>query len=399
MSSEQPNLWPVAERLSEKGHQVSIISHKNASGQAELEKNNTTIYFLSTKKKFQSIQEFSKTSVDKIIEIHKDQNIDHIHSMDTPIKDLKKKWPGKKLPTLSYGVQASSMEEMFSMYSSTSNTLKALLLSTFFYPLLFIRKYFIKDYLTLRRSQGVFVSSPKQAMALERYYLYPRDHIYQVPLDSLMSSLILKKKSSKLMESLKINEGDQVVATASDMKRPNEIYFILDVFESVALMYPKAKLLIIGNGPFFKDIEKRVLLKALDSRVIFTKKVTSIALPDYISLSDIFINFNFKTSGLGRTLVEAMAQKKVIIGSELSPISSIIDNGKNGFLLRPGENLKCVQLIDSIFSGSVKKEALGNQAREDVLNIFDQDLLAEKALKAFDDIRNRKSLFRQAFFN
>ena len=400
---DQQSLWPITDRLSEMGHRISVISHKTASGHPKFERGNTTIYSMSNKEQFASIQEFSKLAEKKLLDIHKEHPIDHIHSLDAPLKNFKKLWSKKKKnqhPYLSYGIQSTSIEQAFSLFSSIKTTAYGLFLSTFIYPISFLKNYFLKDYFTLKQAQAVFVSSPKQALALERYYLYPPENIFQVPLDSFMISLMPRSKSSTLLESLNLSSDDApIVATASEMNRPDDLYFLLDIFEKISLAYPKARFLIIGDGPYFKDIEKRVLLKILDSKVIMTRNVPSDSLSDFIGLSDIFINLNPLASGLGRTLVEAMAQKKVIIGSELSPISTIIENGVNGYLIRPGETQRCINLINSLFDDPEKRSQLGEKARKDVLNIFDQDLLTKKILSAFQKIRQRKTLFKQIFFN
>jgi glycosyltransferase involved in cell wall biosynthesis len=393
-------LWTIAERLNEWGHKVSIVSHKNPSGQEEIEKGDISIYFLSNAEEFSSVQDFSNAAEKKILEIHKADPVDHIHSLDTPLRNHKNFWSKiKNKPQLSYSVQSTSIENFFDLFGSVKPKIGSLLLSTFIYPILFLKKFFLKDYLTLRQASAVFVSSPKQALALERYYLFPPNSIFQVPLDSFMISLMLRSKSKKLLESLDLNPETPVIATASNMKRTDDMFFLLDVFERISLLHPKSKFLIIGDGEHFKDVEHRILLKALDSKVIMTKNIAPTSLPDFIALSDVFVNLDPSSSGLGRTLVEAMSQKKVIIGSELSPIANIIAHGVNGYLIRPEDTQQCAKLIDRLFSSPEKRLELGEQARKDVLSIFDQEILTKKALSAFQTVQKRKSLFRQLFFN
>jgi glycosyltransferase involved in cell wall biosynthesis len=48
-------------------------------------------------------------------------------------------------------------------------------------------------------------------------------------------------------------------------------------------------------------------------------------------------------------MVEAMAQKKIIIGSEMSPTSDLIADGKDGFLIRPADSDYLSQLLLNIF--------------------------------------------------
>ena len=108
----QQGLWPITDRLSKMGHKISIISHKTAFEQSEFKRGNTNVYLISNKEEFSSIQDFSKLAEIKIKDIHSNHPIDHIHSLDTPLKNFKKIW-GKQKPSLSYGVQSTRVEDFF----------------------------------------------------------------------------------------------------------------------------------------------------------------------------------------------------------------------------------------------------------------------------------------------
>jgi len=398
-SGDKESIWPIAEKLSEQGCKVTIVAYKSPTHAKTVQKGNVVVHFVASGSEFVSKEEFPSLALNSLSSLHEQDCFDHVHSLDTPLKHFKRSFKNKK-PSLSYGVQVSNIEEMFLLLGPTDDSLWSMIKSTLIYPIYFINRFFFRDYFVLREAQGVLVNSPKQALSLERHYLYPPNWIFQIPLDSYVSDLIFRKKSEVLMEKYNLNTNTPVLATATNMKKPNELFFLLDVFEKVALTHPTAKFLIFGSGPYYKEVEKRVLLKALDSRVIFTKNVSNAQIPDYISLSDIFININYTTSGFGPSLMEAMAQEKVIIGSEFSPISSVIENGKNGFLIRPGEVQKCAHLIDQIFTGALDKESLGKTAREDIKNILNRDKLTEKTLKAFKKINSRGfRLFSIPFFN
>lgn len=398
-SGDKESIWPIAEKLSEQGCKVTIVSYKSPTNEKTIDRGNVVVHFVASGNEFVSKEEFPILALGKLAQLHRMERFDHVHSLDTPLKKFKKAFH-KKTPSLSYGIQVSNIEEMFLLLGPTDDSLWSMIRSTLIYPIYFINKFFFKDYFILREAQGVLVSSPKQALSLERHYLYPPNWIFQIPLDSYVSDLIFRKKSEPLMEQYGIKPGTPVLATATNMKKPNELLFLIDVFERVALVHPTAKFLIFGAGPHFKEIQRRVLLKALDSRVIFTKNITNANIPDYISLSDIFININYTTSGFGPSLMEAMAQEKIIIGSEFSPISYVIEDGKNGFLIRPGEVQKCAHLIDQVFTGAIDKDSIGKTAREDIKNILNRDKLTEKTLKAFKKINSRGfRLFSIPFFN
>jgi len=88
-----------------------------------------------------------------------------------------------------------------------------------------------------------------------------------------------------------------VVVTVTDMSEMREIRSLLQAFELVAIKKPSARLIIVGFGPRLKEIEYEVLQLALGGRVIFTGAVKNQDVPDYIALSDVYINISSRTSG------------------------------------------------------------------------------------------------------
>lgn len=152
----------------------------------------------------------------------------------------------------------------------------------------------------------------------------------------------------------------------------DEIKNILSSFEKVALKKPNAHLIIVGKGPLMNQIELEVLNRVLGSRVILTGALKSQDLFDYISLCDIFVNLSSRTTGLEPAQIEAMSQKKLIIGSEVSPLSNIIEDGMDGFLIRPADTESMANLIIEIFSGTIPIDEMGEKARQKVLEMFDR---------------------------
>jgi hypothetical protein len=117
--------------------------------------------------------------------------------------------------------------------------------------------------------------------------------------------------------------------------------------------------------------------------VIFTGAVPSAQLPDYISLADIFVNLSARTSGFEPSLLEAMAQKKVIIGSEVSPMANLVDDGLDGFLIRPADTKSLSELFHAVFHGDLDHVAIGERARAKVVQLFDLERMVRMTLDAY----------------
>ncbi|MCB0385004.1 MAG: glycosyltransferase, partial [Bdellovibrionales bacterium] len=119
------------------------------------------------------------------------------------------------------------------------------------------------------------------------------------------------------------------------------------------------------------------------SKVIFTGAMPNTALPDYIALADVFVNISSRTSGFEPSLLEAMAQKKVIIGSEVSPMGTIVEDGRDGFLIRPADVHSLSTLLIQVFSDQLPAREIGESARNKILNLFDMEKMVKETIEAY----------------
>lgn len=390
LNDDEDYLWPIAQKIALSGHQVTIFSYNSSLGEETLERDNLKIHYLGGASNFVSKADFPQLIKDKIIEISKEGKIDHIHSIDFPLTSIVPLLQKNRV-SLSYGVQATDMENLFSKISPSGEDSWSLIKATFLYPILFVFKFIFQERPIVKYAQGMFVSSPKQALTLERFYLFPPNWIFQIPLESTVNPLIKIPKSESVLKELDIGPSRPVIVASTNMREKSELYFLLNLFEKIALKHPKTMFLVLGEGPQFQEFQRQVLIRALDERVRFKKQFPFRKLPSYISIADVFINIGYSTSGLGPTLIEAMSQEKVIIGSAFSPISEIIQDGKNGFLVRPGELQKALSLVEKTLNNELDRESIGSAARKDILHALNRDGLARKTIAAFEKIVHKNT--------
>lgn len=379
------HILPTARHLAKLGHKIRILTWKPQGFENNFyEEENIYINFLGVGH-FYSVQEFPDLTLKKILEIHQEDPFDIVHSLDTGFKNLKKYFP-KKTFALSYGVECTSMMDVFAKFSKTYGTDVPSLLSLFSATSWFLKKFFLEDHKLLMQADGVFVTSPKQALALERYYLFPITRTHQIPLSLASGYFPKREKNEKLMTQLSLPTNAQIVVARDSFHDLKQTEFLLRAFEKVAVKKARVRLLIIGDGTYFKEAERLCLELALDSRVTFLGKINKKIYLDYINLGDIFIQLSEYTSGLGISLLEAMSQEKIVIGSEFSPISNFISDRVNGLLIRPGESELLTNYIMDIFDSPQDYVEFGKQAREKVIETLNRKTLAQNTAQAFEKI-------------
>jgi len=131
-------------------------------------------------------------------------------------------------------------------------------------------------------------------------------------------------------------DGD-VLLFVGRLIRVKGVYYLINALPEVIKHHPKAKLLIVGSGP-----EKRRLMQLsteleIKNRIVFINEVLQEDLIPLYSMADILIlpsimDITGETEGLGVVLLEAMACRAPVIGSNVGGIKDIIIDGETGLI-------------------------------------------------------------------
>ncbi len=106
--------------------------------------------------------------------------------------------------------------------------------------------------------------------------------------------------------------------------------------------HPEARLLLVGGGPQDTNLKQQVEELGLQERVIFTGRVPHDQVERYYSLVDIFLypRLHMRLTDLVTPLkpLEAMAQGKLVLASDVGGHQELIRDGANGRLFRAGSS-------------------------------------------------------------
>ncbi|NQY99949.1 MAG: glycosyltransferase family 4 protein [Bdellovibrionales bacterium] len=374
-------LWPVAKGLARQGHDVTILSWKNPQRKREIEQDGVKGFFLGEGTS-RTKADFPVLVNEHFAKLHRDNPFHIVHSVDNSGIEIGKLKRNYRV-AMAYDVEATRMSEIFQILGFSQETLSSLFSIALLVTYRFLKTYLGSDRMLLRTADSIFVTSPQQRLALERYYLYPETKVYTVPYGIEIGDLSPREKSEEFRKKLGIPGNSRVILTKNNMTELEEFQNLLKAFERLAIKKPTSRLIIIGDGPLRKQFEFEMLNLALGSKVIFTGEISNVEINDYIALADIFVNLSSRTSGFEPMMLEAMAQKKVIVGSEVSPIATIVEQGQDGFLLRPADTTSLTELFLRVFDGSISTENVGEAARNKVLNLFDTQKMVRVTIAAY----------------
>lgn len=123
---------------------------------------------------------------------------------------------------------------------------------------------------------------------------------------------------------------------------------MLEAMPAILRQLPNVRLLLVGGGPQEASLRTQAARLGIADHVVFTGRVPHGRVPAYSSLIDAFV-FPRKSMRLTELVtplkpLEAMAQRRVVLASDVGGHRELIENGRTGFLFRhdnPGALAEC----------------------------------------------------------
>ena len=134
---------------------------------------------------------------------------------------------------------------------------------------------------------------------------------------------------------------------------------LLRAFALVANSVPSCSLEIIGDGPERNDLQRLAVDLGIRDRVRFLGRQSRQEAAAAMQRCALFA-LPSSYEGLGCVYLEAMACGKPVIGCNGQGIDEIIEDGKNGVLVSPGDEAKLSDALKMLLNNEPLRERMGN---------------------------------------
>ncbi|MBF0510762.1 MAG: glycosyltransferase [Candidatus Omnitrophica bacterium] len=151
---------------------------------------------------------------------------------------------------------------------------------------------------------------------------------------------------------------------------------LLEAIASLKNKHPSLKCWMVGEGQ--EGLGLRALCEELGivDRVVFWGVRWDI--PEILAQSQLFVLTSTQREGLGVAILEAMAYGLPVIASRVGGIPEIIEDGKNGCLVPPGDSQKLAECIDRLIQNTDERQRLASAGRQTFEERFQAKYMIEK---------------------
>jgi glycosyltransferase involved in cell wall biosynthesis len=152
---------------------------------------------------------------------------------------------------------------------------------------------------------------------------------------------------------------------------------VIKAFKKVVEKVPVAKFVIVGDGPFKPVLTGLVENLGLDGKVIFVGNIPHEEKVRLLNESSFLVHPSV-VEGFGIVILEAYACSKPVIVSSVEPLTEIVEDGKDGYIVSPFNIDAWADKIIYLLNNPNKAVAMGFSGRKKLERSFTIPLVVDK---------------------
>lgn len=127
---------------------------------------------------------------------------------------------------------------------------------------------------------------------------------------------------------------EKVVLFVGNLKSVKGLQVLLKAFCRVVKQVPKARLILVGDGPLRSLLKRQARELDLEEKVTFVGRRPHDEIPLWLNSSDVVVLPSL-SEGFGGVVLEAMGCGKPVVATDVAGASEIVQHRKSGYLVKP----------------------------------------------------------------
>ena len=158
--------------------------------------------------------------------------------------------------------------------------------------------------------------------------------------------------------------------------------YLLEAASEVLTVFPKARFLIVGDGPLRSELERLASSLGIASNVTFTGWIENKYAYRILADVDIVVHSSLYEM-CSYALLEASAASKPLIATSVGAAPELVKDGDTGFVVPPRDPHALAQAIITLLREPDRAKEMGAQGRELAEQTFSIDVIASKLEKVY----------------
>ncbi|MFW9967512.1 MAG: N-acetyl-alpha-D-glucosaminyl L-malate synthase BshA [Candidatus Thorarchaeota archaeon] len=184
-------------------------------------------------------------------------------------------------------------------------------------------------------------------------------------------------------EAKELDPESKILLHASNFRKVKRVTELIDVMRIVVDHFPKARLIIAGDGPTRIEVERKIEALDLCDNVHLLGVKSN--MQEIMCSADVFL-LNSTLEGMPLVLLEAMSCSLPVVTTPAGGIPELVRPGKDGLVTRGFEVDEFAQAIIEILEDDSLRSKIGKAGRKRVEESFSSDVIVSKYEAVFEQV-------------
>ena len=176
----------------------------------------------------------------------------------------------------------------------------------------------------------------------------------------------------KIRPDLGIKESDFLIGSVGRLAEVKNFSCLIDAMKTVSEKCPDAKLIIIGDGPLYNDLNQQIKGLGLENTVKLLGQRNDV--PDLLCAMDIYVLPSL-FEGISISILEAMAAGLPVIATSVGGNPEIVLDNETGYLVKSNDPHDLAQKIIQSINNKNKLALFSKAAVRRVHKVFHNDVM------------------------
>lgn len=180
-------------------------------------------------------------------------------------------------------------------------------------------------------------------------------------------------------------DNEKIICFVGRLVHEKGAHILVDAIPKVIQHYHDAKFVIVGKGPQFDYLQKKVSHMNISQKVYFTGYISDECLNRLYKCMDIAV-FPSLYEPFGIVALEGMAAKVPVIVSDTGGLRDIVEHGIDGMKSYAGNSNSLADSILEILFNPVRAEDMVKRAYEKVRRIYNWNIISELTSEVYKEV-------------
>jgi glycosyltransferase involved in cell wall biosynthesis len=222
----------------------------------------------------------------------------------------------------------------------------------------------------IERAADAMVTASRAAQEALRLNRFRRRPVLQIP--NGVARPELRRPPEELRREIGAAQDEYLVAMVAFFEPRKGHHVLVDAVRS---MRPAVRVVLAGDGPIRREVERRVRQEGVAERFAFLGYRDDAA--DWLNLCDVLVLPSTGSEDMPLVVLDAMALGKPVVASRFGGIAEEVVDGSTGLLVPPGDAGALAAALDEL-RDAARRRRLGEAGRRRFEELFSADRMAER---------------------